>query len=263
MTYDFSSMFSLYDTLNNVMYDYEEDGNENALQQFFHAATAVSPRSQPIGCFDVCEESDAVLEFVRRFYATTPCSGIDDCTDALYLQLEEKIGFSEAEQIDIPTIQRVLEAMDELFSFSRMIHPISISIIDAEMYGRNGESIAVFGNHCSGAIFLYRLWNNFEGKATPASVLLHELGHQLHFCLTGELYKVPESFYGHLENLGADYSDLSNEDLLEVFADTFLLAVIHKTKEFGDPYPEIRDTIKAHCYNYIADQFNGLHFAQI
>ena len=263
MNYDFSSMFSLYDTLNNVMYDYEEIGNENALQQFFHAATAVSPRPQPIGFFDVCEESDAVLEFVRWFYAITPSTGIEGCTDVLYLHLEEKISFSEAEQIDIPIIQRVLEAVDELFSFSRKIHPISISIIDAEMTERNGESIAVFGNHCRGAIFLYRLWNNFDGKVTPASVLLHELGHQLHFHLTGELYKVPESFYGHLENLGADYSDLSEADLLEVFADTFLLAVIHKTKEFGDPYPEIRDTIKAHCYNYIADQFNGLHFAQI
>ena len=262
MIYDFSSIYSLYDTLNNVMYDYEEEGNENALQQFFHAATAVSLRPQPIGCFDVYEESDAVLQFVRWFYATTPSSGVKDCTDALYLHLEEKIGFSEAEQIDISTIQRVLEAVDELFSFSQKIHHISISIIDAGMNERNGESIAVVNNHnCHGAIFLYRMWNDFDEKATPSSVLLHELGHQIHFRLTGELYKVPESFYGHLDNLGADYSDLSNADLLEVFADTFLLAVIHKTKEFGDPYPEIRDTIKAHCYNYIADQFNGIHFA--
>ena len=77
--------------------------------------------------------------------------------------------------------------------FGKFLDPLADKtlVIGAEMYGRNGESIAVFGNHCSGAIFLYRLWNNFEGKATPASVLLHELGHQLHFCLTGELYKVP------------------------------------------------------------------------
>lgn len=258
MTYDFSSIYNLHDTLNNVMNDYEEDGNENALRQFFHAATAVSPRPQPIGCFDVYEESDAVLEFIRWFYATTPSSGIEDCTEALYLHLEEKIGYSEAEQIDIPTIQRVLVILDELFSFSQKIHPISISIIDAEMNERNGESIAAFDNHCSGAIFLYRLWNDFDGKVTPSSVLLHELGHQLQFCLTGELYKVPESFYGHLDNLGADYSNLSNADLLEVFADTFLLSVIHKTKEFGDPFIEIPEDTKACCYYYICNILDSL-----
>lgn len=264
MTYDFSSMFSLCNTLHNVMYDYEEDGNEDALRQFFHAATAVSLSPQPIGCFDVYKESDAVLQFVRWFYATTPSTGIEDCTDALYLYLEEKINYSEAEQIDVPTIQSVLAIVDELFSFSQKIHPISISIVDAEMYDRNGESIAVLDNHnCHGAIFLYRMWNNFDGKLTPSSVLLHELGHQLHFRLTEELYKVPESFYGHLDSLGADHSNLSESDLLEVFADTFLLAVIHKTKEFGDPYPEISDIIKAHCYNYITDQFNGLHFVKM
>lgn len=258
MTYDFSSMFSLCNTLNNVMYDYEENGHEDALQQFFRAVTAVPSRPLSTGCFDVYEGSNAVLEFIRWFYATTSSSGIDDCTDALYLHLEEKIGFSEAEQIDIPTVLRVLAIVDELFSFSQKIHPVSISIVDAEMDGRNGESIAVFGNHCSGAIFLYRMWNNFDGKVTPASVLLHELGHQLHFRLTGELYKVPESFYHHLDSLDADHSNLSEADLLEVFADTFLLAVIHKTKEFGDPFMEIPEDTKACCYYYICNILNSL-----
>lgn len=259
MTYDFSSMFSLCNTLNNVMYDYEENDNEDALRQFFHTVIEASPCPQSIGPFSVYEESDAVLEFIRWFYATAPSAGIEDCTDAIYLYLEEKINCSEAEQIDVPTIQRVLAIVDELFSFSQKIHPISISIVDAEMDGRNGESIATLDNHnCHGAIFLYRMWNNCDGKVTPSSVLLHELGHQLHFRLTGELYKVPESFYGHLDNLGADYSHLSNADLLEVFADTFLLAVIHKTKEFGDPFPEIPDTTKQLCFDYITALINTL-----
>lgn len=132
------------------------------------------------------------------------------------------------------------------------MHPISISIIDAEMDGRNGEPIAIFEDHdCHGAIFLYRLWIDFNGRVSPAMVLLHELGHQLHFHLTGDLYKLPESFYGHLNSLGADYSNLSETDLLEVFADTFLLAVIYKTEEFGDPFPEIAENTKELCYSYI------------
>ena len=120
------------------------------------------------------------------------------------------------------------------------------------MDGRNGESIAVFGDDgCSGTIFLYRMRNDFGGRFTPVAVFLHELGHQLHFHLTGKLYKLPKSFYGHLNSLEADYSNLSGADLLEVFADTFLLAVIHKTKEFGNPFPEIPESTKERCYSYI------------
>lgn len=259
MTYNFSSMSSLYDTLNDVMYDYEEEGNENALEQFFHAVTEASSCPQTIGRFHIYTKSDAVLEFVRWFYATTPSAGIDDCTDALYLHFEDKINYSTAEQIDIPTIQRVIEVADDLFFFSQKIHPVSISIVDAEMDGRNGHSIAVFDGHaCRGAIFLYRMWNNFCSKVTPAAVLFHELGHQLHFRLTKKIYKVPESFYNHLDRLGADYTNLDETDLLEVFADTFLLAVIHKTKEFGDPFPEISDITKQLCFDYITALINTL-----
>ncbi len=40
-------------------------------------------------------------------------------------------------------------------------------------------------------------------------------------------------------------------DLLEAFADTFLLAAIYKAKEFGDPFPEISENTKECCYSYI------------
>lgn len=259
MKFDFSSMFSLCNTLNNVMYDYGEEGNSKAIRQFTLAAVKQMPCAHHIGKFKIYEEPSSVLEYVRWFYATIPSVSIVDCTETLYLHLDKKIDFSEAELIDLATIQRVLEVVDNLFSFSTNIHPVSISIIDAEMHGRNGESIAVLGNQNDrGAIFLYHLWNHFDDKATPASVLIHELGHQLHFHLTGELYKIPESFYYHLDSIGADYTNLSEADLLEVFADTFLLAVTHKTKEFGDAFPEITDETKQLCFCYIQNLINNL-----
>lgn len=250
MRFDFSNLCALRDTLSHLMERYEE--NENAFWQFYDAVAEKTLCPCPIGPVRIYDGTDAVLEYTRWFYATTPSVSLDDCTDALYLHLEDKISRSDGVQIDLPTVRRVLAMVDELFSFSQKLHPISISIIDAEMDGRNGESIAVFGDDgCSGAIFLYRMWNDFGGRFTPVAVLLHELGHQLHFHLTGELYKLPESFYGHLNSLGADYSTLCGADLLEVFADTFLLVVIYKTKEFGDPFPEISEKIKEHCYSYI------------
>ena len=254
MRFDFTNLCVLRGTLGHLMERYEED--EKVFRQFYDAVAA---RPHSIGSVHIYDGMDSVLEYIRWFYATTPSVNLDDCTDALYLHLEDKISCSDGAQIDLPTIRRVLAIVDELFCFSQKLHPISISIIDAEMDGRNGESIAVFGDDgCSGAIFLYRMWNDFGGRFTPAAVLLHELGHQLHFHLTGELYKLPRSFYSHLNSLGADDSNLSEADLLEVFADTFLLAVIYKTKEFGDPFPEIAENTKERCYSYICNILSAI-----
>lgn len=250
MPFDFSNLCALRDTLGHLMERYEE--NENAFRQFYDAVAEKTLCPHSIGPICIYDGRDAVLEYIRWFYATTPSVSPDDCTDALYLLLEDKISCSDGAQIDLPTIRRVLAVVDDLFSFSQKLHPISISIVDAEMDGRNGESIARFGSdNCFGAIFLYRMWNDFDGRFTPATVLLHELGHQLHFHLTGELRKLPESFYEFLRQLGADDTNASEADLLEVFADTFLLAVIYKTKEFGDPFPETSESTKKRCYSYI------------
>lgn len=250
MRFDFSNLCALRDTLSHLMERYEE--NENAFRQFYDAVAEKTLCPHSIGPIRIYDGRDAVLEYIRWFYATTPSVSPDDCTDALYLHLEDKISCSDRSQIDLPTIRRVLAVVDDLFSFSQKLHPISISMVDAEMDGCNGESIAQFGNdNCCGAIFLYRMWNDFDGRFTPAAVLLHELGHQLHFHLTGELHKLPESFYEFLRQLGADYANASEADLLEVFADTFLLAATNKAKEFGDPFPDISENTKERCYSYI------------
>lgn len=252
MRFDFSNLCALRDTLGLLMERYEE--NENAFRQFYDAVAEKTLCPHSIGSVRIYDETDAVLEYIRWFYATTPSVSPDDCTDALYLHLEDKIRCSDGALIDLPTIRRVLAVVDDLFSFSQKLHSISISMVDAEMDGCNGESVALFGDDdCCGAIFLYRMWNDFDGKVTPATVLLHELGHQLHFHLTGELRRLPQSFYEFLRQLGADYANASEADLLEVFADTFLLAAIYKAKEFGDPFPEISENTKKRCYSYICN----------
>ena len=257
MTYDFENMLRLKSTLQAVMHDYEKNGNTKALQQFFDAATDITPVPSSTSFAHVYEAKNSVLQFLRWFYATIPSAGIDDCTDALYEHLCDRILSSETAMIDVPTINSVLEAIDQLFPFFKNMdndHPLSISIIDAGTSDRNGESIAIINEDGTrGAIFLYRMWDDFDGRFTPATVLLHELGHQLHIRVTGELYKIPENFYIHLNSIGADYTNLCETDLIEVFADTFLLAVVHKTKAFGDPFPEINDAIKRTCFQYISN----------
>ena len=135
MRFDFSDLCALRDALGHLMERYEED--EDAFRQFYDAVAAKTLCPHFIGPIRIYDGRDAVLEYIRWFYATTPSVSLDDCTDALYLRLEDKISCSYGEQIDLPTICHVLTIVDDLFSFSQKLHPISISIIDAEMDGRN------------------------------------------------------------------------------------------------------------------------------
>ena len=55
-----------------------------------------------------------------------------------------------------------------------------------------------------------------------------------------------------LNGIGANHAALSDYDLLEVFADTFLLDVLSQTREFGNPFPEVDDKTKRCCFEYIS-----------
>ncbi len=204
------------------------------------------------------QEQDAVLHFIRWIYATTPCIDMDDCTDALAIHLEDYFCDSNAPMIDPAAVRRVLEVVDSIFpNYRNVVKNYSISILNAERKERNGESIAIMDEETErSAIFLYRMWNDLDGSFTPEAVLLHEMGHQLHFFRTKTLNTVPGNFVTYLESIGAYPEKLSNVDLLEIFADTFLLAVVHKTKLFGDPFPEITEDTKELCYLYIYNLLN-------
>lgn len=251
-----SDLFTLHDVLSNIVDNHDGKGIENSCNEFLEFLNSFSDRSQCRSGIRILENSDSVTEYVRWYCATTPCADITDCIEALYLHIEDHFCQSASELIDLPTVNHVLNTVEQLFPFFQkavLANDLSISIVDAMRIGRNGESVAIFdGGNYSGAVFLYRLWNDFDGKVTPAAVLLHELGHQIHFRLTGELRKVPNAFREFLNGIGAHHAVLSDDDLLEVFADTFLLAVISRTREFGDPFPEVDDRTKRCCFEYIS-----------
>lgn len=182
--------------------------------------------------------------------------------EALWQRLHHEIYPSDTALIQLNEIERVLAVADELFPFSEKLIKeqfLTICIIDDAIKGRNGEATAyVDGKLAEGGIFLYRMWSDLGRNFTPCTVLLHELGHQLHIYLTKTLDTVPESFRTYLKGIGTDPDTLNSEDVLEVFADTFLLAVLYKTKEFGDPFPDIDEATKEICYTYIKTLFDQL-----
>ena len=68
-----------------------------------------------------------------------------------------------------------------------------------------------------------------SGTVNPSYVFLHELGHILCWLMTNEERKVPENFLKKIEKYMIPI-DPSNQDLLEVFADSFAMAIMHNTE---------------------------------
>ena len=86
-------------------------------------------------------------------------------------------------------------------------------------------------------ILLRSFLSSFPLSICFSSVLLHELGHLLHIKATGTLTDVPDSFKEHLLGLGIDCRKLTTAQLQELFADTFMLAVVCRQPELGMPKP--------------------------
>lgn len=142
--------------------------------------------------------------------------------------------------------------VDALFSYSQKVldkHPVDILLIDAQHECLNGETFAMFtAGGMQSCICMYRMQSE---EVNPIHVLLHELGHLLHIKATGTLTDVPDSFKEHLLGLGIDCRKLTTAQLQELFADTFMLAVVCRQPELGMPKPGFSERVLMACYTYI------------
>lgn len=149
--------------------------------------------------------------------------------------------------------KEVMQMACSLFPYAEKVcgeNPVDILLIEAQHESRNGESTALFTpKGMQGSICIYQLQD--DCTATPEHILLHELGHLLHIKATGMLTDVPPGFREYLSQLGTDCSKLSNTQLQEVFADTFMLALASQTNTYGDPLPQVTATTKQKCFEYI------------
>ncbi len=137
-----------------------------------------------------------------------------------------------------------LNADGQLLTLVVMLH-------DGQAEDCNTESTATFDESgMQGMIRIYRMREK-QGGFTATHVFLHELGHLLYMRETKTIKDVPESFPRFLRSMGADAEKLSSAQLLELFTDSFLIAVSSQIKDFGDPFPEIKQNVKRLCFSYM------------
>ena len=106
-----------------------------------------------------------------------------------------------------------------------------------------------------GCICMYRMR---EKSLSPIPVLLHELGHLLHVRETGAMDQVPSSFATYLRCLGVQSDALAIPQLQDVFADTFMLAVMSRYPELEPPIPGLSEQALNASYEYMSTLLDGM-----
>ena len=97
-----------------------------------------------------------------------------------------------------------------------------------------------------------------EKSLSPIPVLLHELGHLLHVRETGAMDQVPSSFATYLRCLGVQPDALAIPQLQDVFADTFMLAVMSRYPELQTPIPGLSKQALNTSYEYMSTLLDGM-----
>ena len=97
-----------------------------------------------------------------------------------------------------------------------------------------------------------------EENLSPIPVLLHELGHLLHIRETGAMDQVPSSFVTLLRRLGTEPDALTILQLQDVFADTFMMAVMSRYPELEPPIPGLSEQALNTSYEYMSTFLDGM-----
>lgn len=255
MNYDFSSIFSLRDTLQAVI-QATVAGDLNAPQNFRFAVSQQSILStvrQEDDRFRILEGADAITEYARWYILS--CGSVDLSTLHEFAHDIECYTKAENQMITTDMVRKVRAFLDQEFNFTEKVlskYPISVSIIDAAHNTCNGFVTAYWTSERSeGATFLFRMGSHSDSRKNPASVLLHELGHHIYLCAAGNEFEVPKDFRDLLGFMNIDASKMKDEDILETFADILIAATTAKTKEFGDPFPNLPQNVREMCFRYI------------
>lgn len=249
--YDFFDMITLASAAQEVT-DKLDEGQDNAAANFARHILAIDIPCISAPHYNLYTEENAVIRFAQIFLRSNERLGFADAVEAL-ARHAEKFDYSNTQLLTENAVADVFQKVNALFPYNEKVigkQPIEIMLIDEQHESRNGESTIHFGSQeMAGSICMYRMRDTCTG--TPEHILLHELGHLVHMKATGTLSGVPACFKTYLSQIGTDCSRLSTQQQREIFADTFMLAVISKYPELGVPIPGISSKALEVCYEFI------------
>lgn len=234
-----------------------DEGDESAVEAFAKRIFSLRP-VYVSGTGYMLYREDAVTRYAQWILNMNRELGVVPCIEALY-QFSGQLWPSDTPALTGEQVDMVFQMADQVFCYTQKVspaQPIEILLFDAQHESLNGETTAVFmPDGIRGCICMYRMR---EENLSPIPVLLHELGHLLHIRETGAMDQVPLSFVTLLRRLGTEPDALTILQLQDVFADTFMLAVMGQHPELEVPIPELSDQVLRASYQYIQAFFDEI-----
>lgn len=234
-----------------------DEGDESAVEAFAKRIFSLRP-VYVSGTGYMLYREDAVTRYAQWILKMNRELGVVPCIEALY-QFSGQLWPSDTPALTGEQVDMVFQMADQVFCYTQKVspaQPIEILLFDAQHESLNGETTAVFmPDGIRGCICMYRMR---EENLSPIPVLLHELGHLLHIRETGAMDQVPSSFVTLLRRLGTEPDALTILQLQDVFADTFMLAVMGQHPELEVPIPELSDQVLRASYQYIQAFFDEI-----
>ena len=226
------------------------EGDESAAEAFAKRIFSLRP-AHVSGTGYMLYQEDAAARYAQWILNMNRELGIVPCIEVLY-QFTGQFWSSDTPALTEEQVDMVLQMVDQVFCYTQKVspaQPIEILLFDVQHESLNGETTAVFTpDGMRGCICMYRMR---EEALSPIAVLLHELGHLLHIRETSSMDQIPSSFVTFLRRLGAEPDALTMLQLQDVFADTFMLAVMSQYPELKAPIPDISTAAVRACYEYI------------
>lgn len=233
------------------------EGDESAAEAFAKRIFSLRP-AHVSGTGYMLYREDAVVRYTQWILNMNRELGIVPCIEALY-QFSGQFWPSDTPALTEEQADMVFQMVDQVFCYTQRVspaQPIEVLLFDAQHETLNGETTAVFmPDGIRGCICMYRMR---EENLSPIPVLLHELGHLLHIRETGAMDQVPSSFVTLLRRLGTEPDALTILQLQDVFADTFMLAVMSWYPELQTPILGLLEQAFNASYEYMSAFLDGM-----
>lgn len=234
-----------------------DEGDESAAEAFAKRILSLCPAHVSGTGYRLYQE-DAVARYAQWILSMNRELGVVPYIEALY-QFSGQFWPSDTPALTGKQVDMVFQMVDQVFRYTQKVspaQPIEVLIFDAQHEILNGETTAVFmPDGIWGCICMYRMR---EESLSPIPVLLHELGHLLHIRETGAMDQVPSSFVTYLRCLGVQPDALAIPQLQDVFADTFMLAVMSRYPELQTPIPGLSEQALNASYEYMSTFLDGM-----
>lgn len=181
----------------------------------------------------VIDGSAAVMSYLHMTIPqkTSPVKTLKEIEDYAYGLLED-FSNSPREPIGRSTVEDILRYLDEKYNFSDLVFRVGAAkLIILNVENKDADSaFLVMGNSMITLPVFLLCANHEDCKQNQVEVFFHELGHAIHYAITGKLDIFPSAVMNILaDTCFPNIESLPVADCQEILADVFGIGLMYNT----------------------------------